>query len=76
MTIEKHEQFTPKDVNPSSLVLIVEVLAVSKCENKDLKSKLYQKSLSESRNVGLNLIVCCFLVPVMSYDNQGAGRTG
>jgi len=43
MLKEKHEQFTPKDVNPSSLVLFNEVLAVSICKNKDLKSKLYQK---------------------------------
>ena len=36
-------------MNFSSLVLMYEVLAVSKEENKDLKSKLYQKVCREQK---------------------------
>jgi len=47
----------PMDVNSSSLVLLLVILADSKDENKDLKSKFYLKVVVVSRNVGLNNVV-------------------
>ena len=38
LTKEKHEQFTPKGREPSSLVLSVEYWRYLNSENKDLKS--------------------------------------
>ena len=47
---EKHEQFTPNGREPSSLALFDENLAVSKCENKDYKSK-YVMYVEQKRRV-------------------------
>lgn len=61
--IEKHKQFTPNGRELLPLVLIYKYFGgIYRDENKDLKSKLYQKKSVESRNVGL--INICFIFPM------------